>query len=397
MRLESIQSLRALAVLVVFFFHLQFIESEMIAALGSQESTLIGGLFQNGYAGVDLFFVISGFIIVYVTGRADAGRYPLGSFLFARAARIYLPWWFFASLLGVYFWITYGAPWDVEELSRDGRSPAWHLIASFLLLPQDDFPLLGVGWTLVHEMHFYFIFALLLLLPYRLRVAGLIAWAGIVILGGLAGLAQPFAKDLIALFFSPLTLEFLMGGMAALLVVNGFRWRPGLLAIGGLLGFGLAMVFHELQAEWTLVWGRVLWFGVPGAVLTYGLVSLDLEGRYRAPPGATALGDWSYGLYLCHMLVLSAVHRLHFIAADMGEAHLGVPSWAANLLRVGSPGWADNLTLLITGSVATLITAWLTYRFFEQPMLHHASRLRRHLFEGRDGSLEPQPIRAMVW
>ncbi|MEM7767508.1 MAG: acyltransferase [Pseudomonadota bacterium] len=391
--------MRALAAMAVFFFHLEFIEREMITTFQGTEAPLIGGAFLNGYAGVDLFFVISGFIIVYVTGRAEPGRYPLGSFLFARAARIYPSWWLFATVMAAYFWYSYGAPWDVEEVASEDRSPVWHLFASYALFPQDDFPLLGVGWTLVHEMHFYLVFGMLLLLPYRWRVIGLFAWAGLVLAGGLAGLAGPFAKDLVHLIFSPLTLEFLMGGLAALLVVNGYRWRPGLFAVAGVLGLGLAMVFHDLSAnpDWTLVWGRVIWFGIPSAVLAYGLVSLDLEGRFRRLPGISALGDWSYALYLSHMLVLSAIHRVYFAAANIGEAYFGVPTWAANLLRVGSPGPMDNLFLMVSGLAACLITAWLTYRFFEQPMLRLASRARARLFSGRALGLEPQPIRAMVW
>lgn len=397
MRLESVQCLRALAALCVFFFHLEYIEGEMIATFEGSEAPMIGGLFLNGFAGVDLFFVISGFIIVYVTGRAPPGRHAFASFLFARAARIYPPWWLFASVMAIYFLLSYGAPWDVEELAEQGRSPAWHLFASFALLPQNDFPLLGVGWTLVHEMHFYLVFALLLILPYRARVAGLFAWAAIVLAGGLAGLAGPFAKDYVHLVFSPLTLEFLMGALAALLIVNGYRWRPGLVSIAGLLAFGLALVIHELDPPWTLTWGRVVWFGMPSAVLIYGLVSLDLEGRFRAPPGMAALGDWSYALYLSHMIVLSALHRIYFAAANIGEAYFGVPHWAANLLRVGLPGRADNVFLMVSGLIACIVFAWLTFRFFERPMLRLAGKVRARLFSGRPTGLEPQPIRAMVW
>ncbi len=371
----------------------------MITTFQGSEAPMVGGLFRNGYAGVDLFFVISGFIIVYVTGRAAPGGKAVGSFLFARVARIFPPWWLFASALAVYLWYAYGAPWDVEELARENRSPIWHLFASYALLPQDDFPVLGVGWTLIHEMHFYLVFALLLLLPFRLRIAGLLTWGGVVLAGGLAGLAAPFASNYLLLAFSPLTLEFLMGAGVALLVVNGYRWRPGLIAIVGMSGFGLALNFHnlDLDPDWTLTWGRVLWFGLPSAVLTYGLVSLDLEGRFRAPPGLPAIGDWSYALYLSHMIVLSAIHRAAFAAANLGEAYLGVPSWAANLLRVGLPGRLDNLFLVFGGVTACLIVAWLTYRLFERPVLRLASRLRARLFRGQPRGLEPQPIRAMVW
>lgn len=397
MKLQSVQSLRALAALMVLLFHLIAIETDMIAHGGHTEAPMIGGLFENGYAGVDLFFVLSGFIIVFVTGRSPPGRYPIGSFLFARAARIYAPWWLFAGTMALYLYVAYGVPWDAEQLSSLGTSPFYHLFASVFLLPQNGFPVLNVGWTLVHEMHFYAIFALLLAVPYRLRVVGLVAWAGAVLAGGLAGLAQPYASSMVSLFFSPHTLEFLMGAFAALLVVNGVRPFPGLMAIAGLFALLLAMVFHELQPEWTLSWGRVIWFGIPSAVLTYGLVSLDVEGRFRSLPGLSAIGDWSYAIYLSHILVLAAIKRSYFAFANLSEAYLGVPPWAADLLRVGVPGPLDNLFLLVSAMIACLFVGWATHRFFEFPILKASGRLRGKLFSGRADGLTPQPIRAMVW
>lgn len=397
MRLNSIQFLRGIAALVVVIYHIRALELDAIKAFGGGESPFVAGPWQNGYAGVDLFFVISGFIMVYVVGRAPAGPTHSASFLFARAVRIYPLWWLFMVLLGVYFFITYGHPYDAEDLALRGVDPTWHLIASTVLLPQNDFPLLGVGWTLVHEMHFYIVFALLLLLPSRYRVWAVGVWAMLVIAGALAGQTSALPRDYIELFFSPLSLEFIAGAAAAYLIVNGYRWRPALVATIGTTAFIAAMALHRIDPEFTLIWGRVLLFGLPGAMMVYGLVCLDIAGRLKLPASLVTLGDWSYALYLSHMLTLSALKRIMPVAADYAETALGVPTAYANLLRTGAASYGDNIIFVTFGLTASIIVAWLSFRLIERPVLGLASDWRRRWFARSRATMQPAPIRAAVW
>ena len=407
MKLGSIQVLRALAALIVVVYHTRAIEGLMIDGQGSGEATLVAGLWTKGFAGVDLFFVISGFIMVYVTGRARSGVTTATAFLFSRASRIYPLWWLFASVMAVYFWVAYGVPYDVQRTLGAGmieQTPILHLVFSYLLLPQPNWPVLGVGWTLIHEMYFYLGFSLLLLAPWRWRGWLIGLWGAGVIAGSLAGLSAPFAGNFVELVFYPMTLEFVLGAFVAMLVVNGYIFRPALVSALGALLFIAAMIFHpdpELRPQdglmSTLQWGRVIWFGIPAAILLYGLAALDIRGRFRSPRFLVSIGDWSYALYLSHMLVLSALKRIFPFAADIAEYRLGIPAPVADLLRVGTPGIADNLLFALTGIVASVIVAWLSYRFFEQPVLRAFGRIRARLFDTRKLGLHPAPIRAAVW
>lgn len=407
MKLGSIQLLRALAALIVVVYHARSIEGLMIDAQGGGEAAFITGLWAKGFSGVDLFFVISGFIMVFVTGEARARPQTAVIFLFSRASRIYPLWWLFASLMAAYFWVTYGLPYDVERtLGSDmiEQTPILHLVFSYLLIPQPGWPVLGVGWTLVHEMYFYLGFTLLLLLPCRFRGWALGFWGTGVIAGSVAGLSAPFAGNYLQLVFYPMTLEFVMGGFAALLVVNGRVFSPALVTVAGTVLFIAAMIWHpdpeqhpQNQLMSTLQWGRVIWFGIPSAILVYGLASLDIRGRFRAPGFMVSIGDWSYALYLSHMLTLSALKRIFPVAADIAENRFGLPAGSADLLRVGTPGLADNVIFLATALVASLIVAWISYRYFEQPALRLFGRLRAQLFDSRRLRLHPAPIRGAVW
>ncbi|MFN3313621.1 MAG: acyltransferase family protein [Hyphomonas sp.] len=305
MKLHSIQILRGLAAFVVLAFHIRASEVQMIARAGNAEAPLVGGLFTNGFFGVDLFFVISGFIMVFVAGATPASPRAASEFLFARLTRIYPIWWFFAAVLAAYMIAAYGfyglSEAGVPAIGR-GIPQVEYLVKSFLLAPQPDFPVLGIGWTLVHEVHFYMVFALMLLAPPGLRPWLLAVWAALVTAGALMGLAAPLPGTFVQLATHPMTLEFILGAWAAYLVTSGRRWRPALVTAVAVFWLMFAVCYHGAPETITLTWGRVIWFGPPCALLVYGFASLDLEDRLGAlvPPivGAivTAIVFQAYGL-----------------------------------------------------------------------------------------------------
>ena len=137
-QLRTIQMARGVAANLVVFSHLFFVESKYTAAGVLPAFTLYG------IAGVDLFFVLSGFIMVAVAGR-DIG--PI-EFLWRRATRVYPTYWLISlAVLAV----AIVAPAIVNSSIQVPIS----LWRSFLLIPDRTLPLLAVGWTLVHEMYFY--------------------------------------------------------------------------------------------------------------------------------------------------------------------------------------------------------------------------------------------------
>ena len=365
-QLKSIQVLRALAAFAVMLAHLQSIEASQSGAPG-----LLSPLLLAGFGGVDLFFVISGFIMVWVAADWAPGRQSALKFLFARVTRIYPLWWLFAAATAGYFLIATGVPWDAEMLANFDLSGTEHLLKSFLLIPHEAFPVLTLGWTLMHEMYFYLVFAALLLLPQAYRGPALIGWGVLILIAMLSGATGFYADTLFALAVYPMTLEFLFGAAAGWLIKSGRTgWAGPALALGcaGFLAALLVVDFTSLEDSLPIL--RTFTFGPASALIVYAVAALELE--HKPLPWAHArlvqLGDWSYSLYLCHILVISAVARLFF------------PIF-------GAEGSFDNLVFLLVAGTAAITVAGAAYTLFERPLLTRARAARKRLF---DTSAKPQ-------
>jgi peptidoglycan/LPS O-acetylase OafA/YrhL len=294
-QLKSIQVLRAVAALGVLTLHAA---TEKVTFLGGEP-----GPFKNfllGAAGVDLFFVISGFVMVYSSeplfGRRDGPR----KFLLRRIARIGPLYWAVTAAIIAYIYAVHGAKlWEIY-------SPA-SLIASFLFWPYPRidgfaFPVHLLGWTLNYEMFFYAVFAAAILLPRRVAVPAVcVAFLLLVTVGRAYVLPLPF------LFWGNLIiLEFCFGMLIAHAYREGVRlpsaaaWALGLAAC---VGYASMYSPPEAWGEW-----RVLFWGLPGAAL---VASCALsENTWRPGPAgrfAGLLGDASYSLYLVHPLAFPLV------------------------------------------------------------------------------------------
>ena len=291
-KLKSIQALRGIAALAVFLCHLIAIEGSH-----ADRTSKLTELWENGAYGVDLFFVISGFIMVWVASDLQRSRGSALDFLYSRATRIYPLWWLFAGAMAFFLIVFQGAPWDVTRIEPAGIDGVTHLIKSLLLWPQGIHPVLGVGWTLVHEMYFYIGFALLILLvPARWRIYGIVAWGLAVAAGALSGLSGGFGGSLVELIFYPMTLEFVMGALVGYAIKAGWRRQAALLAVLGAIGLIIAFLDIDRATTNALLsaagidgppgyiatWRRTVVYGVPAAMLIYGLVALDLAGSGSA-------------------------------------------------------------------------------------------------------------------
>ena len=252
-------------------------------------------------------------------------------------------------------------PADPFRISREALIP--YLAKSFLLVPQTHLPVLSVGWTLIHEMYFYWVFALILFLPRRYCAHALCVWAILVLIGFASGFSQNMANSIVSLTSSLLTLEFIGGAFVALVVGKNWRKYARLMIFLGSALFISALLFYTHKGPSMLLWGRVIMFGLPCMVLLYGMVSLEQTGKLKLPNWSVQIGNWSYSLYLSHILVLSAVKRV-FAMLDTS-----LPESFAPVFRIGADGVLDNLIFASVGFVACIIFAGVSYRYIERPLM----------------------------
>lgn len=346
-KLASVQALRAAAALLVLLYHVQNTELRL------EPVSMLPNWFVHGSAGVDLFFVISGFVMVWISGP-DRGLRAAGSFLFSRALRIYPPAWLFTALamLGSIAAGTFAA-----RVAADN----WALF-SFLMMPQETVPALAVSWTIVHEVYFYVVFAVLLLFRHRRSlVIGLVAWGIVVAVAGLAGWRSdgPWAT----LVVHPLTLEFIAGALVAMALRSWPPWRPGIvLAAGAAVALSLPLILGTKPFAELAGWHRLFAYAPPACAVAYGIIGLEILGRFRCPRWIRFIGDMSYSLYLSHLLVMAVVLQL----------------W----VRLATAGDHDKWLMIAAMAVAPLPVAAMSYLCFERPAVKAAHRLRDSIFGG---------------
>jgi len=310
-KLSSVQALRGLAAVLVMLFHLHAMFLD-----GGPRSESFGALWARGYAGVDMFFVISGFIMVYVGQMA--------------------------------------AP---DKVTDEAIMP--YLVKSLLLIPQFHDPVLGLGWTLIHEMLFYILFAAGLLLPRKFLPLWLLLWTAVIALGYFAIAPAQHARNYLELLAHPLNLEFIMGAFVAYWLMDrqGKSGTVWLWAGAGL--FIISLLFHLPERGPGFSWMRALIYGLPSAMIILGAVWMERQDRLNVPPIFVHIGNWSYSLYLSHILVLLALKRL-WGAAD---------GYLPEALKWGAPGWLDNALYITLALTLSLITAWLSYHAVERTSL----------------------------
>jgi peptidoglycan/LPS O-acetylase OafA/YrhL len=285
-RLPSLQVLRFLAAFLVVLFH---------AGAGLQiEYGLSSNLFHYGASGVDVFFVLSGFIIAYTS---DASR-GVFYFLKRRVARIVPLYWFLTAGVIVIALV-------MPQLLNSTVVNAETVWKSFLFIPYEKDsgllqPILFLGWTLCYEMYFYLVFA------GALMAGRQTPWVvcAVISLVVLIGAAWPEGPVLWRFYSDPITLEFLYGVLLHQLFLRWPLLRQGSLPLAAVLcGVGLVLYAAGVGLP------RFLGQGVPAAILVTGFLCLRLpEGRTVAL--LVVLGDASYSLYLSHPYLLQLPIKL---------------------------------------------------------------------------------------
>ena len=354
-QITHLQTLRAAAALMVAFGHAQhdaLVQSQKLGTGFERIFTLPWG------AGVDLFFVISGFIMVYASDRLF-GRDGAGvAFLARRMARIVPLYWLFLSL---YLVLIAQAVW-----SGTRAFPAVvDVVASYAFWPTDAFgdgiprPILTLGWTLNYEMCFYVIFALFV----GMRRMGAVLGTTLVLVG-LVALGSAVTPNSAALFVwtRPIVLEFCLGMGVASMFRSGISLTLPVRAL--LVAVAVAtLVFDPLRSsEQAIDWttpndlARLLGWGVPAALVVTAAVLASPSRRLSVVTRVgVALGDASYALYLVHPFAIFGFRKLWLIAGL--DARFGL--WPMVALSLGLSCVA---ALVVHRLVEKPLTEWLQTR-----------------------------------
>ena len=322
MKLLAVEAARGVAALMVVMVH----AAHILGGVKDYGRQPFGGLFDFGRAGVDFFFVLSGFIIAYVHAR-DIGRpAAFAGFWQKRLLRIYPAYWAAFALWGILL--------AVSPTHGRAEQDAWYVLNSAVLLPEDGrVPILGVAWSIQHELLFYAVFSLSILNK-RLGSAAFAAWFTLTALNAcwstFAGspLLRGFPADFL---LRVLNLQFLFGIAAATLFRSRPASNPRSLAIAGVILFLLTGLFESFVPARPHEWPPMhLAYAVASAMVLYGLATLDSARAMEVPAVMLELGASSYSVYLVHVFFLLLAQQ----AIRYARPVLGTPLEVAFLLSV---------------------------------------------------------------
>lgn len=335
-KLESLQVGRGVAAFMVLLFH-----SQVFMRVVHPESGF-ARMFGFGRTGVDFFFVLSGFLMVYVHRRDFGAPRRLGVYAYKRLTRIYPVYWVLCAVLVPLVLL---APWVMQN---QGKSTLATMLMSVFLVPHDGARLIGITWSLEYEMMFYLAFAAFFISA-RFGLACFGAWfaaiAGAAIWGPatLNSIGVPQIAPFILGFMLNLHVgEFMLGMVAAWLIQSDVRVRAPRLLLVVVLVAAAAFAAYEanfLPEEQTLRSVTVA-YGVLAAMIVFAVVQAELQYPVLIPKWLTLLGAASYAIYLTHYLVVA----LAVVLAAQWPALAAVP--ASLLLLVLLPlGLAPGIVL----------------------------------------------------
>lgn len=338
MKVRNVQALRAIAALMVIASHLLPMERKCVPGI----DPFLRFLEPVGFTGVDLFFVISGFVIITSTWSSFE-RPGIGlNFILRRAARIFPVYWVVLIPIAI----------------LDLVAPSWvngsqtvrpDILASFILLPQPGLPLLTVSWSLVYEMYFYYIYAVAIRQPVRQLPWIMGAWMAFtfIVFAVFPHTSMPYLAQL----GNTITYEFAFGMIIGWWFVHKREPRGSFIAIGlGIAAITVNTIFYQTYGSLLHGQLRFLVVGLPMAAILYGFIGLELRKTFIFGGSLVLLGDASYTMYLWHVPILEVVTRLSLHRAA---------------LRIPIVHW-----LWLVASVSlVIVSSIILYRVIEKPLI----------------------------
>ena len=373
--------LRGIAAVLVVLYHYRHDVTDPFAAHAYHT------LFVNAPVGVDIFFVVSGFIMWVTTSKLGGGWAEAISFLGKRFARI----WPLYALFSLVFVIA--VPHEAGYLTNPATYD--NLLSSLIFQPlaTNNGPWLGfaslfVGWSLNYEAWFYLALGASLLFK-RLR------WPAFAALIGYFLVVVPLMHGRLSFdgyndyFFpvrylnvaaNPIIWDFVFGLVIGWLYQSRFS-LPGRRSARALLALAVTVFVTQFMADYQAGHGITRW-GPSVILLVLALAAADKQARLRIPPVLMWLGNISYSLYL-----------VHIIARE----------WLAAAFRaIGLESFTHTLSCATLALLASLGLATLSYRYLEQPLaaffksLGGEWRARATGSRDRRGEFAPSRLRVEV-
>ncbi|WP_336844182.1 acyltransferase [Serratia nevei] len=273
----SVQWLRGIAVMMVVVYHV---------LLKAQLLGLTTTSFSIGAAGVDLFFIISGFIMVYITfGKSYSTCY----FLKKRFVRIVPLYWILSFVAAVVF--------ILQPSLVNAHNGETTIVGSFTLLPvSGKVMLLAVAWTLQYEFLFYFIFSIFLPFINKRYLLASLTIIAFTLLG-----FKENGNYIINFLSNPITLEFIYGIIAFFILRKTTLNSLVCIMLGALIFYA----FHSFDIG---LEQRYIGYGVPMLFIFLGVASIKNDnGIVNLKPlkALAYIGDASYSIYLTHIFSIS--------------------------------------------------------------------------------------------
>jgi exopolysaccharide production protein ExoZ len=341
-RFEGIQALRGVAALLVVICHACTMFATYHERFGLRLPVLFHRSFSDiGAAGVDIFFVISGFIVTHVAwDRFKEPRFNKDFFArrMIRVAPLY--WLCTTAMVFVFLFL----PWAIQS----GNTTSWiHMLASYFFFPwaqgENKAPILAVGWSLNYEIFFYLIFSLFLPLERSLALIGIASTLALVMLGAVMAQYLSWSPPGVWFFSNTIILEFVFGGILAVIFRHRKIATPYLSIAFSLLGW-IGLVTSILQLGFPGPEWRGILLGLPAAFIVAG--GLTYPETSWTPKILIKLGDFSYSLYLTHFFVGVIVAR----------------TW----IKIGLNMPSEILALLMI--VLPCLVAFYSYKWIELPL-----------------------------
>jgi peptidoglycan/LPS O-acetylase OafA/YrhL len=279
---KEIDGLRAIAVIVVMLFHTGF------------------QFISGGFLGVDIFFVISGFIMMYIHGNDFQRKNISINFLKKRIIRVIPLYWFLTAAAAVLLFI-------VPSIFGGGKIfQIKHVLSSFLFIPYNNsiglpIPIIGPGWSLNYEMYFYLIFSMLLLFPKKYFLKSITGFFLISILCSLFSVEN----EIIKMITNPMLLEFLFGIYIAKLY--DLKRLPNFIL---LIGMATILFFTNIIIHFNIDY-RIFFYGINASFIVMGLLAYEQNIGFKKPNKILLfLAKISYSLYLSHVFSYKLVLKI---------------------------------------------------------------------------------------